>query len=82
MDKRNIYRKFLPQQSKIESLQKSSQRFKRIYSEYETMSDELWELETSEHSDISDDFLNSIRLQKDYLEDEIEDWLLEEPRED
>jgi uncharacterized protein YdcH (DUF465 family) len=42
------YRKFLPQQKKIEELEKSSSRFKRIYSEYETMSDELWNLESNE----------------------------------
>ncbi len=72
------YRKFLPQQKKIEELEKSSSRFKRIYSEYELMSDELWNLESSESAEsIPDDFINAIKLQTTYLEDEIEDWLID-----
>ena len=43
------------------------------------MSDELWNLETSDSSgSIPDDFINAIKLQTSYLEDEIEDWLLED----
>ncbi len=73
------YRKFLPQQKKIEELEKNNSRFRRIYSEYELMSDELWNLETSDTSgSIPDDFINAIKLQTSYLEDEIEDWLLED----
>lgn len=73
------YRKFLPQQKKIEELEKNNSRFRRIYSEYELMSDELWNLETSDTSgSIPDDFINAIKLQTTYLEDEIEDWLLED----
>jgi len=69
----------LPQQKKIEELEKSSSRFKRIYSEYETMSDELWDLESNETTEsIPDDFINAIKLQTTYLEDEIEDWLIED----
>lgn len=71
------YRKFTPQQQKIEALEKQSPRFKRIYSEYELMSDELWELENSDISNIPDDFLNAVKLQTEYLEDEIGDWLIE-----
>ncbi len=70
------YRKFTPQQQKIEALEKESPRFKRIYSEYELMSDELWNLENSDISNIPDDFLNAVKLQTEYLEDEIGDWLL------
>ncbi len=43
------------------------------------MSDELWNLETSDTLEsIPDDFINAIKLQTTYLEDEIEDWLLED----
>lgn len=70
------YRKFTPQQQKIEDLEKKSPLFKRIYSEYELMSEELWNLENSDVSNIPDDFLNAIKLQTEYLEDEIDDWLL------
>lgn len=73
------YRKFLPQQKKIEELEKSSSRFRRIYSEYEMMSDEIWTLENSDHvQNVPDDFINAIKLQASYLEDEIEDWLIED----
>ena len=74
------YRKFLPQQKKIEELEKSSSRFKRIYSEYELMSDELWDMESNETEEsIPDDFINAIKLQTSFLENEIEDWLIETP---
>ena len=72
------YRKFQPDQAKIENLEKTSARFRRIYSEYETMSDELWNLENSMDKSVPDDFINAIKLQTSYLEDEIEDWLLDE----
>lgn len=72
------YRKFTPQQKKIEDLEKQSPRFKRIYSEYELMSDELWNLENSDISNIPDDFLNAVKLQTEYLEEEIDDWLINE----
>lgn len=68
----------MPQQKKIEELEKSSTRFRRIYSEYETMSEELWNLENAEGASIPDDFINAIQLQTSYLEDEISDWLIEE----
>lgn len=73
------YRKFLPQQDKIEELEKSSSRFKRIYSEYELMSDELWDMESSDTAEsVPDDFINAIKLQTSYLEEEIEDWLIQD----
>lgn len=74
---KKTYRKFKPQQQKIEDLEKQSPLFKRIYSEYELMSDELWNLENSDITNIPDDFLNAIKLQTEFLEDEIGDWLLE-----
>lgn len=42
------------------------------------MSEDLWTLENSETSDIPEDFLDAIKLQTSYLEDEIEDWLIDE----
>lgn len=73
------YRKFKPQQKKIEELEKQSPRFKRIYTEYEVMLDELWNLENTDTQNIPDDFIEAIKLQTEYLEDEIDDWLLENP---
>lgn len=72
------YRKFNPQQKKIEELEKNSPRFKRVYSEYELMSEQLWNLETTDTTNIPDAFIDAIKLQTEYLEDEIGDWLLEE----
>ena len=76
MKPRKPYRKFQGQQNKIENLEKTSPRFKRIYSEYELMSEELWNLENADGTPVPDDFINAIKLQASYLEDEIEDWLL------
>ena len=75
MERQNKYRKFQHQQKNIESLERQSSRFKRVYSEYENMSDDLWDLENSERKDVPDDFLDAMILQTSYLEDEIEDWL-------
>lgn len=72
------YRKFNPQLKKIAELEKNSPRFKRVYSEYELMSDQLWNLETTDTTNIPDDFIEAIKLQQEYLEDEIGDWLFEE----
>ena len=74
---KKTYRKFTPQQKKIEELEKNSPRFKRVYTEYETMSDELWNLENTDVTNIPDDFIDAMKLQTEYLEDEIGDWLIE-----
>ena len=78
MNPQNPYRKFNTQKKKIEELEQNSPRFKRIYSEYEIMADELWNLENSDVTTVPDDFIDAVRLQTEYLKDEIEDWLLDE----
>lgn len=78
MKNTNRYRKFQPQLQRIEELEKSSPRFKRVYSEYETISEELWNLENSDGPSVPDDFINAVIIQASFLEDEIEDWLIEE----
>lgn len=75
---RNPSRKFKPLQKKIEALEKESPRFKRVFTEYETMSEELWKLENTDTTNIPDDFLEAVKLQTEYLEEEIDDWLLSE----
>ena len=77
MERQNKYRKFQLQQKNIEALERQSSRFKRVYSEYENMSDDLWNLENSEGEAVPDDFLDAMIMQTSYLEDEIEDWLLQ-----
>ncbi|RNA60541.1 hypothetical protein D1631_00620 [Chryseobacterium nematophagum] len=76
MKHQSKYGKFQLQLKNIETLEKENSRFKRIYSEYENMSHELWNIENSKEESIPDDFINAILLQASYLEDEIEDWLL------
>ena len=70
------YRKFQFQQKKIETLEQENVHFKRMFTEYEFMSNELWDLENTESTDVADDFLESYRVQTHYLEDQIEQWLL------
>lgn len=77
MKSQNKYRKFQLQQKNIEALERENSRFKRVYSEYENMSEELWNLENSDKEPVPDDFINAMILQTSYLEDEIEDWLLQ-----
>ena len=43
------------------------------------MSDELWDLESNESAEsVPDDFINAIKLQTSFLEEEIEDWLVQD----
>ncbi|OCK51810.1 hypothetical protein BA768_14945 [Chryseobacterium sp. CBo1] len=77
MKSQNKYRKFQLQQKNIEVLEKENSRFKRVYSEYENMSNDLWDLENSDGDPIPDDFIIAIQLQTSYLEEEIEDWLVQ-----
>lgn len=77
MKSQNKYRKFQLQQKNIETLERENSRFKRVYSEYENMSDELWNLENSKGEQVPDDFINAMILQTSYLESEIEDWLVQ-----
>ncbi|WP_312176105.1 hypothetical protein [Chryseobacterium sp.] len=76
MKSQNKYRKFQLQQKNIEALERENSRFKRVYSEYENMSEELWNLENSNNEPLPDDFINAMILQTSYLEDEIKDWLV------
>lgn len=78
---KKTYRKFTPQQKKIEELEKNSPRFKRVYAEYEIMSAELWNLENTDINNIPDDFIDAIKLQTEYLEEEVGDWLIEKSNE-
>jgi len=76
MNKRNPYRKFQgATRPNSQTWKKPDSRFKRVYDEYALMSEELWNLETTEGEGLPDDFINSIILQTSYLEEEIEDWL-------
>ncbi len=77
MKSQNKYRKFQLQQKNIEALERENSRFKRVYSEYENMSEELWNLENSDDKPVPDDFINAMILQTSYLENEIEDWLVQ-----
>ncbi|MBW7676949.1 hypothetical protein [Chryseobacterium chendengshani] len=77
MKSQNKYRKFQLQQKNIEALEKENTRFKRVYSEYENMSNELWNLENTEGNSVPDDFINAMVMQTSYLEEEIEDWLIQ-----
>lgn len=64
-----------PLKGKISELKKNNSRFKKVYREYERMSDELWDLETSPEISVSDDFLDAVNVQTNYLEEEIYGWL-------
>ena len=69
------YRKFQFQQDKIRNLEEKSPRFKRIYTEFENLSDEIWDIETGDRDSVPDDFMMALQLQTKCLEDEIDNWL-------
>ena len=69
------YRKFQFQQDKIRNLEEKSPRFKRIFTEFENLSDEIWDIETGDRDSVTDDFMMALQLQTNFLEDEIDNWL-------
>ena len=69
------YRKFQYKQEKIKDLEEHNPRFKRIYSEFENLSDEIWDIETGDRASVPDDFMFALKLRTHYLEDEIDHWL-------
>lgn len=69
------YRKFQFQQDKIRNLEEKSPRFKRIYTEFENLSDEIWDIETGDRDSVPDDFMMALQLQTNFLEYEIDNWL-------
>lgn len=69
------FRKFQFQQDKIRNLEEKSPRFKRIYTEFENLSDEIWDIETGDRDSVPDDFMMALQLQTNFLEDEIDNWL-------
>jgi len=71
------YRKFKPQQKRIEELEQQHPRFRRVFKEYEALSGELWNSDPKAHRNLPDDFLQALEIQTEYLEEEIEKWLRE-----
>lgn len=69
------YRKFQFKQEKIKDLEEHNPRFKRIYTEFENLSDEIWEIEIGDKADVPDDFMYALKIQTNFLEDEIDQWL-------
>ena len=75
MKKRPTYRNSLFKLQKVEELEKNNARFKRVYSEYKAINSEIDKMQMDDDLSIPDDFIEAMRLQSDYLEDEIKDWL-------
>jgi uncharacterized protein YdcH (DUF465 family) len=72
-------KKFSSRKEKVQNLMHSNSKFKRMFEEYDNMSEDLYNLESSEGISITDDFINYIKVQTNYLEAEIEDFLMSNP---
>ena len=72
-------KKFSSRKEKVQNLMRSNSKFKRMFEEYDNMSEDLYKLESSEGISITDDFINYIKVQTNYLEAEIEDFLMSNP---
>lgn len=75
MKSNHRYRKFQLHQKNIEALEKENSRFRRVFSEYEILAEELWKLENEAESGVPDAYIEAMLMQSAYLEDEIQDWL-------
>jgi len=76
MKSQNPYQKFDAKHVELQTLLQENPRFKRMYDEYDHLSENLWNLEQSEGESITDEFLNYIKVQTNYLEAELEDFIL------
>lgn len=78
MKKRPAYRNSFLKIQKIEELEKTNARFKRVYSEYQLINDEIKQMELDDNASVPDDFLDAMQLQSSCLEDEIKIWLTDD----
>lgn len=69
------YSKFLHCMDKIKAIEESNPRFKRVYYEYNSISEQLWEADLENHTALTDDFWWALETQKCCLEQEIVEWL-------
>lgn len=65
--------RFSKQKNTIKELSAHNSRFKRIFDEYESISDQI----SHTPPDIPDDFFDAMNIQKLFLEEEINEWLKE-----
>lgn len=76
MKRRPSYRRFQPELKIIEELEKNNSNFKRIVSEYESIAEELAEIENNKKNELPDEFIFALQLQTECLEEEIKNWLM------
>lgn len=75
MNTQEVLQKFTAQPQQIEELEKKSPRFRRIFAEYCSITQEFWDMQNSARNNISDELLAAIQLQIDFLERAIRDFL-------
>lgn len=75
------YRKFQKRQGKINDLKENNARFRRVFSEFEDLDEEIREIENGNRASVPDDFLFALKLQQNCLEEEIDEWLEIDPPE-
>lgn len=63
---------------KQQELERKNPRFKRMITEYESITDELWEMQNDNSKNVADDLLNAMEVQSDLLSDAIEEYLQKE----
>lgn len=69
------YRKFQIRKDEIRILEENNPRFRRIFSEFEDLTEEIWEIENGNRATVTDDFIFALKLQINCLEEEIDEWL-------
>lgn len=69
------YRKFQIRKDEIRILEENNPRFRRVFSEFEDLTEEIWEIENGNRAAVTDDFIFALKLQINCLEEEIDEWL-------
>lgn len=75
MNSHYAQKKFQAHQEEVETLLEKNSRFNRIYKEYDHLQGELYHLENAEGAVLTDDFMNYLKVQTLYLEEQIEEFL-------
>lgn len=70
--------KFQDCKEKIREMEEHNPRFRRVYSEFNAIVEEIRQMKRDSEDSVPDDFWWALETQKALLEEEIEHWLRQE----
>ena len=74
------YSRFLHASKKIKKLEAESPRLKRVFFEFNIIDHQIKQWKMANNDALPDDFWMALEIQKNLLEKEIKEWLVQEKR--